>query len=267
MLGAIAGDIIGSDYEWRPAESLGFGLFPKGAFFTDDTVMTLAVADVLLTGRGYAEAFLDWGRAYPDRGYGHRFHQWLRRGDLQPYESFGNGSAMRVSPVGWAFRSLRETLEEAERSALPTHGHPEGIKGARAVAGAVFMARTGATKEDIRGWASDAFGYDLARTVESIRPGYRFDETCQGSVPEALVAFLDSTGYESAVRNAVWLGGDADTQACIAGAVAEAFYGGVPGEIGKTALSFLDGRMATVFGEFGRRFRENLPAKEREKEE
>jgi ADP-ribosylglycohydrolase len=239
MIGAIVGDIVGSTYEFHPADRYDFELFPEGAAFTDDTVLTLATADALVHGLEYGEAYRDWGRRFPGRGYGGRFSAWLGRKDGKPYNSLGNGSAMRVSPVGWAFRTLEKTLEEARRTALPTHDHPEGIKGAQAVAGAIFLARGGAKKEDIRSWVTGTFGYDVSRRVVDIRPGYGFDETCPGSVPEALCAFFDSTDFESAVRLAVWLRGDADTQACIAGSVAEAFYGGVPQFLAGPALALL----------------------------
>lgn len=239
MIGAIFGDIVGSTYEFHPADRYDFELFPEGAAFTDDTVLTLATADALVHGLEYGEAYRDWGRRFPGRGYGGRFSAWLGRKDGKPYNSLGNGSAMRVSPVGWAFRTLEKTLEEARRTALPTHDHPEGIKGAQAVAGAIFLARGGAKKEDIRSWVTGTFGYDVSRRVVDIRPGYGFDETCPGSVPEALCAFFDSTDIESSVRLAVWLRGDADTQACIAGSVAEAFYGGVPRYLAGPALALL----------------------------
>ena len=250
MLGAIVGDVAGSAYEFHPADRYDFDLFPKGTDFTDDTVLTLATADALVHGLEYGEAYRNWGRRFPGRGYGGRFSAWLGREDLGPYNSLGNGSAMRVSPVGWAFRTLEKTLEEARRTALPTHDHPEGIKGAQAVAGAIFLARTGATREEIRSWVTAAFGYDVSRRVIDIRPTYGFDETCPGSVPEALCAFFDSSDSESAVRLAVWLRGDADTQACIAGAVAEAFYGGVPQYLAGPALALLTDEMRALLWEF-----------------
>lgn len=225
MLGAIAGDIIGSPYEARPVGSYRFPLFSPRSTFTDDTVLTVATADALMHGGDYAEAYRRYYRRYPHAGYGGRFRQWAASPNAGPYGSFGNGSAMRVSPIGWAFDDLKAVLAEAERTAAVTHNHPEGIKGAQAVAAAVFLARTGESKAAIREAVAGRFGYDLDRTVEAIRPGYGFDVSCQGSVPESLVAFLESEDYEGAVRRAIWLGGDADTMACIAGAVAEAFYG------------------------------------------
>ena len=231
MIGAIAGDIIGSVYEHHPIKTTAFPLFQSGSRFTDDSVLTVAIADALLTGQSYRDAVRDWGRRYPRAGYGGSFFQWLFADDPRPYHSWGNGSAMRVGPVGWAFAAEDEVLRQAKLSAEITHDHPEGIKGAQATALAVYLARTGADKTTIRARIQAEFGYDLVRTVESIRPAYRFDVSCQGTVPEALIAFLDAQSYEDAVRNAVSLGGDSDTLACIAGGIAEAFYGGVPDPI------------------------------------
>ncbi|MHC4341777.1 MAG: ADP-ribosylglycohydrolase family protein, partial [Planctomycetota bacterium] len=184
--------------------------------------------------------FHEYTRAYPDRCYGGGFFQWVQAGSREPYNSWGNGSAMRVSPVAFAFETLEEVLAEAKRSAEVTHDHPEGIRGAQATAAAVFWARQGESKDRIRGWVDDRFGYDLSRTVDDIRPGYAFDVSCQGTVPEAITAFLDSEDYEDAIRLAISLGGDADTLACITGGIAGAFYGGVPGEIAERALAVLD---------------------------
>ncbi len=228
MLGAVAGDIIGSVYEFNNTHRYDFELFTPRSTFTDDTVLTVAVADCILHGKDYARTIWEYGNRYPDRGYGGRFPNWLDSKDLKPYNSFGNGSAMRVSPVGFAFDTLEETLAEARRSAEVTHNHPEGIKGAQAVAAAIFLARRGESKGYIREYITDTFGYDLNRTLDEIRPNYTFDETCQGSVPEAIIAFLESNDYEDAIRKAVTLGGDSDTIACITGGIAQAHYGGVP---------------------------------------
>jgi ADP-ribosylglycohydrolase len=230
MLGAIAGDIAGSAYESRPVKRKDGPLFGPLATFTDDTVLTLAVADALLGDRDYGRALRTYARRHSLRGYGGHFLRWAVASGMGPYNSFGNGSAMRVSPVAWAFDSQDDVLREAARTAECTHNHPEGIKGAQATALAVFLARNGEDKESIRRRVGDRFGYDLSRTVDEIRPGYSFDVTCQGSVPEAIIAFLDSHSYEDALRNAVSLGGDSDTQACIAGAVAEAYYKDIPTE-------------------------------------
>jgi ADP-ribosylglycohydrolase len=231
MLGAIAGDVIGSVYERRQIKTTEFPLFGPHATFTDDTVMTVAVAYAILEGIDYATSLRLFGRRYPDAGYGGSFFGWLFRDDAQPYNSWGNGSAMRVSPVGWAFGTAEQVLDEAKRSAEVSHNHPEGIKGAQATALAVFLARSGESKATIRGEITRRFGYDLNRTIDQIRPAYRFDVSCQGSVPEALIAFLESEDYESAVRKAVSLGGDSDTLACIAGGIAHAFHGNIPEEI------------------------------------
>ena len=228
MLGAIAGDVIGSVYEARPVKSTDFELFPPGARYTDDTVLTVATAEALLGDGDYAGAYRRYGRAFPDAGYGGSFLRWLFSADAGPYNSWGNGAAMRVSPVGFALDSVEDVVAEAARSAAVTHNHPQGIKGAQATALAVFLARCGADRAHIRSELQDRFGYDLTSSLMTIRPGYRFDISCQGSVPESIIAFLESTDYERAVRNAISLGGDADTMACIAGSIAQAFYGAVP---------------------------------------
>jgi ADP-ribosylglycohydrolase len=230
MIGAIAGDIIGSTRERRPVKSTEFVLFEPESTYTDDTVLTVATAHAILRRYSYTDAYAAFGRSYPHAGYGAGFFRWLFS-DGAPAQSWGNGAAMRVAPVGWAFNDAKTVLDEAERTASITHGHPEGIKGAQATALAVFLARNGASKGAIRRDLTDRFAYDLSRTIADIRPGYSFDVSCQGSVPEAIIAFLDSTDFEDAVRQAVSLGGDADTQASIAGAIAEAFYGGVPERI------------------------------------
>lgn len=242
-LGAIAGDIAGSAYEHHNEKTTSFDIFPAGARFTDDSVLTVAVADAILSSRSspdYHAAILGYARAWPGRGYGGNFRKWIASADPQPYNSFGNGSAMRVSPVGWAFDDEATVLEQARLSAMPTHDHPNGIKGAQAVALAVFLARKGSSKDEIRERMQSSFGYDMERTVEEIRPDYSSDVTCQGSVPEAIIAFLDSNDFEGAIRNAISLGGDADTQACIAGSIAEAFYGGVPEAITRKVEHRLD---------------------------
>ncbi|MCX6569839.1 MAG: ADP-ribosylglycohydrolase family protein [Candidatus Aminicenantes bacterium] len=227
MIGAIAGDIIGSVYEFGRIKSKEFPLFGPDSCFTDDTVMTVAIAQAILTDRDYRKAVLDFGRRYPDAGYGGFFNSWLRSSDPKPYNSWGNGSAMRVSSIGFAFNSVDDVLCEASRTAEFTHNHPEGIKGAQATALAIFLARTASDKEVIRDEIAARFKYDLNRTVDEIRPSYSFDESCQRTVPEAIISFLESTSYEDAVRNAISLGGDSDTLACITGGIAEAFYGPV----------------------------------------
>ncbi|MFA5517055.1 MAG: ADP-ribosylglycohydrolase family protein [Desulfuromonadales bacterium] len=254
MLGAVAGDIIGSIYEHAPIKTRDFPLFAADCRFTDDTVLTIAVARAILDGAGYRENLLEFGRRYPDAGYGASFLRWLRDDDPQPYGSWGNGSAMRASPVGFACDSEEDVLAEARRSAAVTHDHPEGIKGAQAVALAVFFARSGRDRKFIRREIAHRFDYDLGRSVEAIRPGYAFDISCRGSVPEAIIAALDSDGWESAVRNAVSLGGDSDTLACIAGGIAEALYGGIPNAIRERTLAFLPADLRAIAVYFESRF-------------
>jgi ADP-ribosylglycohydrolase len=253
MIGAIAGDVIGSVHEWNPARG-DFPLLVNGSQFTDDTVLTVATAHAILTGRDFGAAYLDFGRRYPTAGYGASFYDWLFAREQLPYNSWGNGSAMRVSPIGFAYDADHEVLARAKESAVVTHNHPEGIKGAQATALAVFLARMGTPRAAIRERISEEFDYDLDRTVEQIRPTYSFEVSCQKSVPEAIVAFLDSTDFESAVRLAVSLGGDADTQAAIAGGIAEAFYRGVPAPIVDQVRQRLPAEFLEVIDEFERRF-------------
>ena len=254
MIGAIIGDIAGSVYEHAATSRTDVPLFTAESRFTDDSVMTVATAEAILTGETYEVAYRRWGRRYPRAGYGGTFRHWLLADDAGPYGSWGNGSAMRVSPVAWAFDSADAVLSEAARSAGVTHDHPEGIKGAQAAALAVFRARTGVGKADIRSEISDRFGYDLARTIDEIRPGYTFDVSCQGSVPEALIAFLDTANLEEAIRAAISLGGDADTQAAIAGAAAAAFDGTVPEPLEHEALRRLPADMRDVVDRFRARY-------------
>lgn len=239
MYGAIIGDMIGSVYEFRSTKNKDFPLFSDDSCLTDDSVMTVAVAEALLalpsdaTEEAFRESFVahmqDWGRRYPNAGYGGRFIYWIFSDEPEPYNSYGNGSAMRVSPIGW-WDDLETTRQMARLSAEVTHNHPEGIKGAEATAAAIFMARTGASKDEIKEYIQREFAYDLDRTCEEIRKDYTFDVSCQGSVPESIIAFLEGKDYEDAVRNAVSLGGDADTQGAIAGSIAEAFFG-IPEEL------------------------------------
>ena len=254
LLGAIAGDIIGSCYERHSTKRTDFELFSERSRFTDDTVMTVANAGWLLTGDSLLGIMQEYGNKYLRVGYGGSFWRWLRSDDPQPYNSWGNGSAMRVSPVGWAFGTLEETLEAAKRSAEVTHNHPEGIKGAQAVAASVYLARNGRSKEEIKAYVEQTFGYDLSRTCDEIRPHYRFDVSCQGSVPESIIAFLESTDYESAVRLAVSLGGDADTMGAIAGGIAEAFYKEIPDYICAETLKRLPAEFTEVMKHFYAKF-------------
>jgi len=254
MLGAIAGDIIGSVYEHRPLKTTGFPLFHSHSRFTDDTVMTLAVARAILLRSDYGQEMKSLGRIYPRAGYGGNFKKWLNEDEIRPYGSWGNGSAMRVSPVGFAFDTEEDVLREAKQSAEVSHNHPEGIKGAQAVALAILLARKGSSKSEIRERISRDFSYDLNRTVESVRPNYRFDVSCQGSVPEGIIAFLDSVDYEDAVRKAVSLGGDSDTLACFAGGIAQAYYKEIPAEIILGAKERLPESLWSIVGKFQKQY-------------
>ena len=248
MIGAVIGDIVGSIYEWNNIKTKEFPLFQDKCFFTDDTVMTVAVAEGLMNG-GKKDDFIDamkkYGRMYPGAGYGGRFGSWLFSEDRKPYNSWGNGSAMRTAAVGWWCDSLEETRKMAALAAGVTHDHPEGIKGAESTAAAIFLARTGHGKAEIRNYVEREFGYDLSRTLDEIRPGYRFNESCQDTVPQAIVAFLESTDFEDAIRNAISLGGDSDTLAAITGSIAEAAYG-VPQELKDKAWEYLDEPLRAV---------------------
>ncbi len=261
MLGAIAGDVIGSVHEGARTKTKDFPLLTPASRFTDDTVLTVAVTDCLLHGRDYVDTFHDYFHAYPNAGYGSTFWLWASSRRREPYQSWGNGSAMRVSPVAYARATLEEVLAEARRSAAVTHDHAEGIRGAQATAAAVYLARTGSTKEQIRRFIEERFDYFLDETVDGLRPTYPFDASCQGSVPQSIVAFLESNGFEDAVRNAISLGGDADTMACIAGAIAEAYYGGVPPEIAESVLARLDNRLRSVVRAFRERYGMHLAAR------
>lgn len=250
MIGAIAGDIIGSVYEGNNINTKVFPLFASHCRPTDDTVLTVAVADVLMNGGSYTEQLKAYCLRYPDAGYGMSFRRWALSTRSEPYNSWGNGSAMRVSPVGFAMSSLELALSEAKRSAEVTHNHPEGIKGAQATAAAIFLARTERHKETVKSYVEERFGYDLSQSLDKIRPSYGFDVSCQGSVPQAMVAFLESTDFEDALRNAVSLGGDSDTIACIAGGIAQAYYGEIPEAIAQQALDKLDKPLQKVTQEF-----------------
>jgi ADP-ribosylglycohydrolase len=263
MIGAIAGDIIGSVYEADPIKTKDFPLFSPLCSFTDDTVLTIAVAEAILTGRSYLEAVRDIGRRYPGAGYGGLFYSWLHSEDSHPYNSWGNGSAMRVSPIGFAFQDEEKVLNEAARTAEITHNHPEGVKGAQATALAIFLARSGRSKNQIRSTIKTRFHYDLDRTLDSIRPSYSFNESCQRTAPEAIIAFLESTSYEDAIRNAISLGGDSDTLACITGGIAEAFYGDVPSEIRTKALECLAPDLRDITEQFCKKYGTNKPNRAR----
>ena len=257
MLGSIIGDIIGSKHEGyhNRIKTTDFELFDKGSKFTDDTVMTIAVADWLMRDPKHQHATLvkimqTYGRMYPSAGFSHATKAWLNSDEPQPYGSFTNGAAMRVSPIGWAFENLEETLEVAKHSAEVSHNSEQGIAAAQAVSAAVFMARHQASKAEIKAFIEEHFHYDLNHTIEEIRPHYDFDCSCEGSVPEAFMAFMDGEDYETVIRLAVSLGGDSDTQACIAGGIAEAYYGSIPKEIIKNAVHHLPSHFRKVIADF-----------------
>ena len=262
MMGAIIGDIVGSVYEWNNIKTKDFKLFRSDCFFTDDTVMTIAVAEALMNGGrdcDFVDVMKKYGRLYPDAGYGGRFLEWIETNDREPYNSWGNGSAMRVSPCAeFVFRrkndsdSLQDIIDSSRQSAgisaSVTHNHPEGIKGAEATAYCMMMAYiygTEEAKKHIRKDVPALFGYDIAPTLDEIRPKYSFDVSCQGTVPQAIIAFLESTGFEDAIRNAISLGGDSDTLAAITGGIAEAAYG-VPEGIKEKAMTYLDRPLKAV---------------------
>lgn len=250
MIGAICGDFIGSVYEFNNIKSKEFPLFDPTCRFTDDTVLTIATMDALINKRDFAKTYKYWYRKYPEAGYGGSFAKWALGEGEEPYNSWGNGSAMRVSPVGVYYNKLADVLAWAKLSAEVTHNHPEGIKGAQATAACVFLAIQGETKVGIKKYIEDVFIYDLEIDVNKIRPNYRFDVSCQGSVPQAIACFLQSDSYEDGIRNAISIGGDSDTIACITGGIAEAFYGEVPMEIKRTVYKFLPVEFQLILDRF-----------------
>jgi ADP-ribosylglycohydrolase len=255
IIGAIAGDIIGSVYEWHNVKTVDFDLFCHKSTFTDDSVLTLATMDAILKQKNYTESYQLFGRNYPHRGYGGHFRSWIHSENPEPYNSWGNGSAMRVSPVGWYCNSIEEIMLEAQKSAEVTHNHSEGIKGAQATAIAIYMARIGKNKDEIKKFIMETFQYDLERRIEDIRPDYKFDESCQGSVPEAIISFLESTDFENAIRLAISLGGDSDTIACITGGIAEAYYQMIPDYIIKNILKILPNDLVKIVEDFSIKYR------------
>ena len=261
MYGAILGDIIGSPFEFdRGDKTKNFDLFSEGCDFTDDSVMTIAVGEALLVvgseatvkeiEDAVASNMQDWGKRYPHAGYGGSFRHWLKENNPKPYGSYGNGSAMRVSAAGWLYDSIERTREVARATANVTHNHPEGIKGAEATASAIYMARNESSKEEIKEYIEREFHYNLDRTLDEIRPGYHMDETCQRTVPEAIIAFLESQDFEDAIRNAVSLGGDTDTLGAITGSIAEAFYGISDVLIAECRSRLDEGLMMDILDEF-----------------
>lgn len=257
IIGAIAGDVIGSIYEWNNNKTTDFPLFTNRSRFTDDTVLTMAVTDCILNQKPFNENLAAYGRAYPNAGFGKFFKEWMYGTELQPYGSFGNGSAMRISPVGFAFDTLEETLAVAKQAASATHNSEEGIRGAQAVGSAIFLARMGKSKADIKTYIETTFGYNLDFTLDEIRPTYTFEVRCDGSVPQAIRAFLESTDYENAVRLAISIGGDTDTIGCMAGGIAAAFYKDIPAEITEGVLR----RLPIEFHELLEQFEEKFNTK------
>ena len=260
MIGAIIGDIAGSRFEWRNRKTKEFQLFHENCRPTDDSVMSLAVAEAILACQGDYEDLSEkaiasmqrLGRKYKDAGYGRSFYKWIFEDDPQPYHSYGNGSAMRVGPCGFAAESLEEAKELSARVTRISHDHPEGMKGAEAIAAAVYLAKAGRTKEEIREHILEHY-YDIEFTIDGIRDSYAFDVSCQGSVPVALEAFFESTDFEDAIRTAISVGGDSDTIGAMAGAVAEAFYG-VPEEMRESALKYLDRTQREILARFEQRY-------------
>lgn len=250
MFGAIAGDIIGSAFEWNNKKTTDFPLFSEKSIFTDDTILTIAVAEGLLTDRDYFTKMKEFGQKYPDVTWGDNFRQWLFSRQTEPNKSFGNGAAMRISPVGFCFDNIEDVLKEAQIVTNVSHNHEEARKGAQAIAAAIFLAKTGKSKDEIKEYVENKFGYDLSRKLDDIRPIYQFDTTCQGSVPEAIIAFLESNDFEDTIRKAVSLGGDSDTLACMAGGIAEAFYKEIPEEIISKTRALLPSDFLEVIDEF-----------------
>ena len=259
MLGAITGDIIGSVYEYTDSKpELNFPLFVKDSEFTDDTVLTAALADSILNNFTYLEKLRQYYRRYPDAGYGGMFHKWARSKYPKPYYSWGNGSAMRVSSVGWAYNDLETALQKAKESAEVTHNHPEGIKGAQATVASILLARKKKTKKGIKEFVDQNFHYNLDLDLEDLRNNYQFNESCQETVPQAIFTFLISDSFEDSIRKAIYIGGDSDTLACINGSIAEAFYGGVPEEIAKEVYKRMDDRITIITNDFREKFSENF---------
>jgi len=268
MIGAVIGDIIGSFYELNNTKNKNFKLFTPSSKFTDDTILTIAVADALLEyGQIKKNIFLNtnkqklftgklkhWGRRFPSAGYGEMFNEWLISGNSKPYNSYANGAAMRVSPIGFAFNSLNDVLKEAEFSSKLTHNHPKGIKGAKAIAASIYIARTGGAKQDIKYFIEKEIKYNVSFKLDEIRAGYQFDTSAEGSVPQAIVSFLESNDFEDALRNAVSLGGDSDTIACMTGGIAEAFYKKIPNDIINFAKLRMDISIIGIIEKFNKQF-------------
>ena len=268
MLGAIIGDVVGSVFEKENTKSLDFEMFTRFSRFTDDTVLTIAVADALLNRKRHKWWFIDnrnarrlyasklryYGRRFPSAGYGQMFNKWLARNSVRGYGSYGNGSAMRVSPIGFALDNLDDVLREAKLSAVVSHNHREGIKGAQAIASATYLAKSSESKEEIKRFIEKRFRYDLGFTLDEIRPTYTFDSSCQRSVPQAIVAFLESSDFEDAIRKAVSIGGDSDTIACMTGGIAHAYYKTIPDYIKRPTWLLLDASFKNIINQFDERY-------------
>ena len=242
MIGALAGDIIGSRFEWHANKTTEFELFTPNSRFTDDTVLSVALADSILNSKNYTTLLKQYTRKYPNAGYGGFFYRWAMSDNKKPYNSFGNGAGMRISPIGFAYDNLNDVLRYAKENTEITHNHPEGIKGAQAIASCIFLAREGKNKSEIREFVESRFLYNLSKTIDEIRPNYQFDVTCQGSIPQSIISFLDSENFEHSIRLAISLGGDTDTQACMTGGIAQAYYGSesIPNEIKEKVYNILD---------------------------
>lgn len=254
IIGAVIGDVIGSVFEWNNIKTTDFDLFNSKCDFTDDSVLTIAVADCILNKKNFAKTIWEYGRKYRGRGYGGSFRNWLQEDNLKSYGSYGNGSAMRASAVGFAFNDIETVLEVAKQTAEVTHNHPEGIKGAQATATAIFFARQGKSRKEIKDYITKTFNYNLDFTLDEIRPTYKFDVTCQGSVPQAIVAFLESSDFENAIRLAISIGGDSDTIACITGGIASAYYKQIPTEIIDFVLDKLPSEYIEIMNKFDEQY-------------
>ena len=258
MIGSIIGDIVGSTYEFHNTKKYDFIAFNEKSIYTDDSIMSIATAESLLYNKPFKNKYLEWGRKFPDSGYGGNFRKWLLyTPDPQPYNSWGNGSAMRISPVGFVCNTIEEILEKSKESAECSHNHPEGIKGAQAIASAIFLARNGKSKNEIKSFIEDNFNYDLSFKTEDIRPTYKFDVSCQGSVPQAIVAFLESSSFEDSIRLAVSLGGDSDTIGAMNGGIAQAFYNEIPKEWVEKTIDILPEAILFVIKTFEKKYNIN----------
>lgn len=253
-MGAIIGDIIGSVYEWNNVKSKNFELFTNKSSTTDDSILTVSLADTIINNKDFTKNLKEYTKKYPNKGYGNNFLMWASSEITKPYNSWGNGSAMRTSPVAWAYNTLEEVFEKSKDFASVTHNHPEGIKGAQAISAAIFLAKKNASKEEIKEYIEFTFGYNLNRNINQIRKHYKFEVSCQKSVPEAIISFLESENFEDTIRNAISLGGDSDTIAAMAGSIAEAYYKGVPKYLYDKALEHLDENLKMTVLKFQKKY-------------